>query len=560
MKRLLFMLLLCGVVIALRAVPARPGVWKTLTLKDGTEVRALLSGDEFRHCWKGIDGRQYVKAGDSYMEIDATTKKFRSMSFRTMSRRAAQSSTILSRRVTPGAHTHFTGHKKGLVILAEFTDVKFKTGNNRDKYDDILNKEGYTSQEGFVGSVYDYFKAQSGGQFELNFDVFGPVALKHPRKYYGENDEDDNDMRPEEMIIEACKAVNSQVDFRNYDWDEDGEVDEVFVVYADKGEADGGSSYTIWPHMYALEWSGNRLILDQMRINTYACANEINHLGNIEGIGGFCHEFSHCLGYPDLYDVANGFEIAWGEYDLMDGGCYNGNGFRPAGYSAYEKWMAGWINLTVLSDKNVTVSNMKPISEGGNGYIIYNDGHPDEYYILENRQQTNWDQNIPGRGLLITHVDFDSLIWYLNVPNSILTSTDSYVTDYDYPLNDHARIIIVRADNKASLASSSMAHDLYPYLRNDSLTATSKPAAIFHNFNMQGNRFMQGAILKIKQNLDGTVNFVYRSPFTDTGIHEVLPDAERKQTGVYDLQGRRYTENSLTKGLYIMNGKKVMVR
>ena len=552
MKRFGLLMVLGMVGMSALAVPARPGIWKLLQLKDGTEVRAQLKGDEFRHSWVAADGRHYVKVGDGYERLDE-----KMIGRRGASRRAAAEASVKARRVTPGSHTHFTGKKKGVVILAEFADVSFKSGNTREKYEKILNTEGYTSNEGFKGSVADYFEAQSGGQFEVEFDVFGPVKLKHERSYYGENDEEGSDMRVEEMIVEACRGVNSQANFSDYDWDGDGEVDEVYVVYANKAEADGGGENTIWPHMYALEWTNTDIYLDGVRINTYACSNELDYNGKITGIGSFCHEFSHCLGYVDLYDTVNDTEVTFGSYDLMDSGCYNGNSFKPAGYSAYEKWMAGWIELTELSNKDVVVKGLAPVSEGGGGYIIYNDGHRDEYFILENRQQTNWDAHIPGVGLMITHVDFDPTIWELNIPNSILDKTSYYVTTYYYPTNDHCRLNLVRADNSTKSSYNSMKNDLYPYESRDSLTATSKPAAKFFNVNKQDDKLMHGAVLHITQNRDGTMDFVYRSPETDTGIREVQTGMNRTSV-IYDLQGRLVTDGVLRKGIYIVDGKKVV--
>jgi len=550
MKRFGLFLVLGMVGMAAVAVPARPGIWKTLTLKDGTEVRAQLKGDEFNHSWIADDGRRFVKVGDGYEMVDRWA-----LARRGMSRRAAAEASTKARRVTPGSHTHYKGKKKGVVILVEYADVSFKSGNNKEKYERILNEEGYTTREGFKGSVADFFKAQSGGQFELEFDVFGPVQLKHERKYYGENDSEGSDMRAEEMIVEACRAINNQADFRDYDWDGDGEVDEVYVVYANRGEADGGDENTIWPHKYDLNWSNSDIYLDNVRINTYACSNELNYEGKIDGIGGFCHEFSHCLGYVDLYDTVNDSEVTFGAYDLMDAGCYNDDSFVPAGYSAYEKWMAGWIELTELSDKDVIVKGLATVSEGGGGYIIYNDGHRDEYFVLENRQKTNWDKYIPGAGLMITHVDYDPTIWELNIANSILTSTSYYVKTYYYPTNDHCRLNLVRADNRTQSSNSSMKNDLYPFEARDSLTATSKPAAKFFNVNKQGDKLMHGAVLHITQNSDGTMDFVYRSPETDTGIREVQSGMNRT-SDIYDLQGRRVTNPG--KGIYIVDGKKVM--
>ena len=558
-KRIFLISVLYLLAIAIQAVPAKRGILQMLKLKDGTEVQAQLCGDERFHWWTTTDGRRYIADGDNYKEVDGLTLnrmavRKRSVAFRQSTTRKRP---MYQSRVS-GKLNSYLGKKKGLVILVEFKDTKFNAAHDCTKFDDILNTEGYTTDEGFVGSVADYFKAQSNDLFELNFDVVGPVQLKYDVEYYGGNDNEDHDKNPEAMIVEACLGVDDQVNFNDYDWDNDGEVEEVFVVYAGKGEADGGDATTIWPHMYELSYSHNDLTLDGAHINTYACANELSGGGSISGIGTFCHEFSHCLGYPDFYDTINNETYGMAYYDLMDAGSYNGNGFIPCGYSAYEKWLAGWVELTELSNENVTVDALKPMSEGGSGYVIYNDGHPDEFYILENRQQTNWDSALFGRGLMITHVDYDEMLWYLNCPNSIVDENSEYVTKYRYPTNDHMRLTIMHADNDDDYETyNGLTNDLYPYLQNDSLTSTSIPAATFYNATKQGDNLMHGAILNITQNDDNTMSFYYRAPIIETGISELHIDNPSSNV-IYDLQGRRLSPNSRQKGFFIINGKKII--
>ena len=557
-KRIFLISVLYLLAIAIQAVPAKRGILQMLKLKDGTEVQAQLCGDERFHWWTTTDGRRYIADGDNYKEVDGLT--LNRMAVRRRSAAFRQSATrkrpMYQSRVS-GKLNSYLGKKKGLVILVEFKDTKFNPAHDCTKFDDILNTEGYTTDEGFVGSVADYFKAQSNDLFELNFDVVGPVQLKYDVEYYGGNDNEGHDKNPEAMIVEACLGVDDQVNFNDYDWDNDGEVEEVFVVYAGKGEADGGDATTIWPHMYELSYSHNDLTLDGAHINTYACANELSGGGSISGIGTFCHEFSHCLGYPDFYDTLNSETYGMAYYDLMDAGSYNGDGFIPCGYSAYEKWLAGWIELTELSNENVTVDALKPMSEGGSGYVIYNDGHPDEFYILENRQHTNWDSALFGRGLMITHVDYDEMLWYLNCPNSLIDESSEYVTKYRYPTNDHMRLTIMHADDSDEITYEGLVNDLYPYLQNDSLTSTSIPAATFYNATKQDDNLMHGAILNITQNDDNTMSFYYRAPIIETGISELHIDNPSSNV-IYDLQGRRLSPNSRQKGFFIINGKKII--
>ena len=508
MRKIFLTLSLLVIATAVMAVPSKPGQWKTIKLTDGTEVRAQLAGDEHVHFWMAEDGTKYVKDGDSetYVVIDNETVAARSAARRSKMKTGKR--LRVPRKATIGERTHYLGQKKGIVILAQFTDVKYKSGNNLAKYKRILNEAGY-NEGSFKGSVADYFKSQSANQFELDFDVVGPYTMTNSQSYYGKNDSQGNDMRAEDMIIEACQQADAEVNFADYDWDGDGVVDQVFVVYAGKGEADGGSSNTIWPHMWSLVEAGKELTLDDTKIENYACSSELSGSGSIDGIGTFCHEFSHCMGFPDFYDIT--YESGWmamDDFDLMCGGSYLGSGFVPCGYTAHEKMMCGWQEPTVLADNDTIVQNVKPMSEHGETFIIYNDAHPDEYYMLENRQKTGWDEYYPSSGLMITHVDFDLAIWQANVPNTKVSNSEAH----EYGLskgNDHQRMSMVCADNRATSYTTS--NDLYPYQYNDSLTATSKPAATLFNNNSEGKKVLQGAVLNITQNADGTMSFAYRS-------------------------------------------------
>lgn len=526
MKKLLLTFIMAAITMGAMAVPAKRGIWKTVTLPDGTEVRAQLVGDEHMHFYVTEDGQRLQSSADGTYDY-ISVEQLKAMRRARMERTARRN---VMRRATIGERTHYTGQKRGLVILVNFKDTKFKTANNQAKYNRILNEEGYATSEGFVGSVADYFKAQSLGIFELNFDVVGPVTLSNNRKYYGKNDSDGNDMHPDEMIVEACKAVDGDVNFADYDWDGDGIVEQVFVLYAGTGEADSNDTDAVWPHEWELSATNKAQTLDEVVIDTYACSNEVDSKGNIEGIGVFCHEFSHCMGFPDFYDVFYDGNFGMSEFDLMDMGSYNGDGFLPAGYSAHEKMMAGWLEPIELDDEDATINNLRALSEGGNAYIIYNKAHPDEYYMLENRQNSAWDEGLPTKGLMISHVDFDLEVWQNNIPNSIITDSEARKNGYTCG-NDHQRMTIFHADNDDDskywnsyagyYTMSTIKYDLYPYDQNDSLTATSKPAAKLYNANTNGRKFMGRAITGIRQNSDGTIAFNYRA--VDNGGQGTAP-------------------------------------
>lgn len=450
MKRWFTLWVVLFVVLSAMAVPAKPGVWRTISLTDGTQVKVQLVGDEFMHYYQSADGTRYLYDAASATYQVYSDSQFSNSRRKAVARRAKANNRRAVRRKADVTNI-FQGTKKGLIILAQFTDSKFQSGHDRALYNKIANAENYTDN-GFKGSVKDYFKARSAGQFELDFDVVGICPLKNPCSYYGGNASNGDDLRAGEMVAEACQwAATQGVDFSKYDWDGDGEVDQVFVLYAGKGEADGGAESTIWPHEFALSYSdyGKSLSLSGITVDTYACSAELNGRGKLGGIGTFCHEFSHCMGFPDLYDTGYSGWFGMGDYDLMSAGNYNGDSKCPAGYSAYEKHKCGWLTYQDVTniEEDLNVTGLKAISEGGGAYVLKNKAHEDEYYIIENRQNTGWDAYLPSEGVMITHVDYDAYIWWNNMPN---TKGNYYDEHNNVFYNDHQRLTIFRAGRSAS--------------------------------------------------------------------------------------------------------------
>lgn len=496
-----------------RSVPAKRGVWRTITLSNGLTIKARLCGDEHAHWWQAEDGSCFdvdsLGKGKAVVPQELMSKaRSRIAARRQAARRANANAKKASQRIATNGNTgKFQGQRHGLIILVNFADSKFNTskfGPTQTLYSRIANEANY-GENNFKGSISDYFKAQSGGQFLLDFDVAGPVTLPNGYSYYGQNDDDGYDKRPTKMVREACQAVDGSVDFSKYDWDGDGEVEEVFVVYAGNGEHDTTNQPNlIWPHMDNLANYDEELTLDGVTINTYACASELNSDKTLSGIGTFCHEFSHCMGFPDMYDTASdGNNFGMGSWDLMDYGSYNGAGYVPAGYSGYEKMVCGWTTPIEL-DKPMTVNGMERLADMGQTYIIYNKGNRNEYYILENRQQSGFDKYLPGSGLLIERVDYDKDIWEWNAVNT--TNGGYYPEGSSTPsYNDHQRITIFHANNIEYDGNNAT----YPYASLDSLTDSSQPAATVWNANADGTYLMHCRVYGITQNADGTVAFSF---------------------------------------------------
>lgn len=519
-KRILLIPFLCLISIIMLAVPAKRGLWRTLQLTDGSTVRAMLVGDEHAHFWQDADGNTYRSAGDAtYQKIDraqvvaaAKARRVKANAARLkVAKRAAKDTKI------------FQGSRRGLIILVQFSDKKFSMTDPKAFYNRFANELNF-NEGNFKGSVRDYFRAQSNGQFDLSFDIAGPVTLPQKYSYYGANDSGGNDKNAEQMIVDALNAIGDTTDFSPYDWDGDKEVEEVFVLYAGYGEADSEDENTVWPHMYTLDDARLKYSKGGYKVNVYACSNEVSYTNEVAGIGTVCHEFSHCMGFPDVYDTSYGGNYGMQEYDLMDMGSYNGDSFQPANYTAYERMTCGW-TIPVELKADTVVNNMASLTDHGQTYIIYNPDYKNEYYMLENRQPTGFDASLPGFGMLITYIDYDETVWEYNVPNT-----------FDYG-NDHQRITLFHADNSTAsyqyqgyTVYTDAATDPYPYASNDSLTPTSKPAATLYHARANGSKLMPYAITGITQNDNGTMSFAFAPRSTTSTVVPIQGNVLFKET------------------------------
>ena len=564
--------LLAGLLIASSsfAIPAM-AIWRTVKQADGTLLKVMTVGDEHFNYAMTEDGIPLVPYHGNYYYAHIVDQQLVASSVlahnkdlrhgheelaaaaleevRQLQRNKEQQ--VSSKPFGLSDGTTWEGSKKGLVILVEFADKSFtnpqnvltlrpRESNIKTLYEKMLNEEGYKNDNGAIGSVHDYFKDQSNGRFDLTFDVVGPVKLAHPYKYYGEHTQNMNDANAPQMIIDACKAVKEQVDWRRYDWDGDGEVEQVYVIYAGEGEATGGNADTVWPHKYSLTDAGlSALHFNGQTIDTYACSNEIiraqlNGMQRVfySGIGTICHEFSHCLGLPDFYDTRGGKNVGSGRYDLMCGGSYNGGpeslvnvyggtgiGTVPAGYDAYEKAFMGWLKPTTLGNAAVDVKDMKGLSEGGEAYVLYNPDNKDEYYILENRTPYRWDSELPAHGLMVFHVDYDAMAWRMNNLNAAASQR-------------HPRFTIVPADG--DLKSDSQDNDPFPTALNNSLTSTTDPRLSFYtNYRVTDLAGITGIV----KNHDNTISFRYTPLNTTAAITSFPADNAAQPSTAYTLSG-----------------------
>lgn len=410
---------------------AMPAPKKNITIKqpDGTEIFGRMVGDEFFRYVLSENNRILLPGSDGfyrYAEKNASGdlvagSKIAGRYDKAVSQETAvlkfsdkQMQKGLNSRISQGLLRSSevmkyptTGVIKSIVILVNFPDLQFNTENAGTVFNDMLNKKGYKEGK-HIGSVKDYYELNSSGKFSPDFVVVGPVMMDSSMVYYGQNDENQDDKHPAEMVYEACKKAASFVDFSQFDADNNGYVDNVYVFYAGRGEADGGGANAIWPHSWELAGENLSLRLNGKSINYYACSSELQGNGSLTGIGTFTHEFGHILGLVDAYDVdyevnGEGFDI--GEWSLMAHGGYNADGAVPPSLTLIERNMLGWCEPIELKDSPGSIS-LPPLDSSNTGYILKtkNEG---EFYLFENRQQIkgSWDEYLYHHGMLVFHID-----------------------------------------------------------------------------------------------------------------------------------------------------------
>lgn len=440
-----------GAVTALRTV-------QTVTQPDGSTLEVCRLGDESFHCLVtpegfltvetpcgfdfarlSADGRivttgQRAVSGPTLGQIDTSALTFVGDGGMALRQSVLSSAQRRAPMRGPGRNMSSfpaTGDANVLVILVEYQDVKFNLPDPFAYVDGMLNREGF-SDYGGTGCAKEYFKDNSNDLFRPHFDVFGPVTLPQPMAYYGGNNDRGSDNAAHEMVIDAARLLDDQIDFTRYDMDDDGYVDNIFIIYAGQGEATYGKADTVWPHSSDLIGYFTFEVLDKKILNHYACCNE--WLDNRpDGVGTFIHEFSHVIGLPDLYCTSGEYLTCTpGSWSVLDYGPYNNGGHTPPNYSAYERYAMGWLDPVALGEaRNLALD---PLADGGEISIIPVEGTANEYFLLENRQQTGWDTYLPGHGMLVWHVDYDPSYFESNKVNNA---------------SKHQRVDLIEAGGKA---------------------------------------------------------------------------------------------------------------
>jgi len=425
------------------------------------------------------------------------------------------------------------------VILVQFSDLPFTVEATDSavhaNYHKFFNGTGIKGQQyqvpgGIWGSVTDYFIEQSDSLFQPQFTIIGPVTLSRSYTYYGKDRGNSHDVNISQFYSEACKLAMSDanIQWSDFDNNSDGLVDLVFFIYAGVGqnESTNDDTNTIWPKEsvseISVEVGGNTVTF-----GAYGCTCELYRQAQ-DGIGTVCHELSHGLGLPDLYDTTlHAFGMDY--WDVMDSGCYQLDGKQPCGYSAYERDFMGWRLLETIESGTQTTLTLHPLQQGGTAYVVKNDGQPsgNEYFILENRQNIGFDTYLgcplsttahtygSCHGLLVTHIDYLASAWTSNTVNT----NASHQRMSPVPADG---ILISYLDERGDAYFKSLHGDLYP--GNQNVTELSSYQVFTGTFTQK--------ITNITENADGTITL---------DINGGSPNAISSLTSVEDMPTQCYT-------------------
>lgn len=417
--------------VSIRAVPAYPYQIHVKT-QEGKDVVIYLHGDENLKYAVSTDGYtllndndiwwyakeendRVVKSSHRLMDIDDETQELKQ--FKEICRKGLVPDRVSDNHLLPNkalrAHAvtnlkPVVGERRALVILMQFKNLAFhKTISD---FSALFNALDY-HENNATGSVRDFYRFASQGQLDYISDIYGPYTANYNMNYYGGNTATGgNDANAAELCIEAMRNLPDTIDFSKYDNDNDGLIDNVHIIFAGYGEEAGASSSAIWSH----EYPHILTIANGIRLAGYSCSPELrgNSGYNLSRIGVICHELGHSLGAMDYYDTnyaVGGEYVGTGKWDIMASGSWNDDGKTPPNFNPYVRTTVfGWNTQEVLTPNQQIVMPQMGMDniEQTKVYRLETDS-PNDYFLLENRQQHGFDAALPGAGLMIYHVHPD---------------------------------------------------------------------------------------------------------------------------------------------------------
>ena len=325
--------------------------------------------------------------------------------------------------VTTGIKSVSEGTIKVLVIPVEFTNAKFKDG-----YKEKLEK-GFngTSEDTGWESLKSYYYKSSYGKLTIEATVLDKYDTKDEYSYSYKTDDEGNVTYPDGLIgndyykldymylDKAIAYYDNQIDYSEYDSNNDGYIDCVYLVYscATSYESELGMWWAYTSNYYPVE--GKDSEYDGLHLDSYMWFS-IDFFDEDAGSGKtfkvnsetVIHESGHALGLDDYYDTAYTGNGGYGGGIMMD--------HNVGDHDPYSKAILGWINPYIVINKSCEIT-INSFESTGNAIFIakdYDGVYFGEYYIVDLYTPTGLnalkagDENgygLPGNvGVRILHV------------------------------------------------------------------------------------------------------------------------------------------------------------
>ena len=234
-----------------------------------------------------------------------------------------------------------------------------------------------------TGTMTEFWLENSYGQLKVDVDVFGPYTSYRStldRCYYGgiEQPEDPlDDLDPVDsalgvggggvfgMALESVPQADLDINWADYDSDNDGYVDFTGFIHSGPDMAATGDPCQTWSHAGSMsdltslpfELAGvdapAKIGIPTLDVNTAGMPVQVDRIFTMPeinaDIGVAVHEMMHALGEPDYYDTSYS-SMGTGDWDIMAGGSWFGNppGSNPIGANPATKVFQGWVTPKVV--------------------------------------------------------------------------------------------------------------------------------------------------------------------------------------------------------------------
>jgi M6 family metalloprotease-like protein len=359
--------------------PARIGLTKHLRIRPESAMRQLR---EKRMAWEQKTGLAQrwatMKAGTSAQKNNVA---------------AAPTSAI-------------TGARIGIVIPICFKD---SPADNEIK-PTMEEIRGYYN--GDMGSIKTFFLDNSNGLLNITHNVTTKwIRVSREKAYY--------DDRTKKYSVQGKLLIDEALDLllknpseyglsdmiRNVTTDGDGNIDSVSIIYY--GVSQNIDDKALYPHQSSRDEPAS--LGSGKKIKNYAFTD----CGKSFNLATMCHEIGHMVcNFPDLYRnsiVEGGDRLSGvGAFCIMGLGDEQSE-LTPTQFCAYLKYKAGWATAVKPSEP-VTLDALRGSGTRYNQFLRFPRGGLEsakEYFLVENRNKSGWDQYLPGSGIVIYYVDED---------------------------------------------------------------------------------------------------------------------------------------------------------